>query len=317
MRINYWLIYVYAQNNIDYKHATCAIHKAAQNLNNSTGLIVILFGPTLRSTVITLEITRNYTKVIASLPGGNQIENTRKMISIIKEKSFNIQSLCLWGHGSGWIIGPWKTAKVSFMTIPDFVKLVVVPLNIKFICYDACYMGSISSLYEHPSHVKVIVASPAFHPYTSLLQIKSFGKLPNLETKQDILTYARKLSCEWHIIAKEKFKCLLVFDTLKVKDIAHEIQKHSSKLLFDRKNSQIDKEESNLHDLSIVARNVPSILSLNKQIISSTCPKCIDSCAKRVHGISIERHLPRKWQDDFKSTKWYKEIFSRINYHSL
>jgi hypothetical protein len=319
MGINYWLVYIYAQNNIDYKYAMEAIYKSQKGLDSKSGLLVLLFGPTLRSKVVLTRVLAKESTILEYLPSNehSQVENTRYMIGRIKKLGYSPKNLCFWGHGSGWVIGPWKTAKVPFMTITDFVNLVIIPLKIEFICYDACYMGSISSLYEHPEHVKVIVAAPAFHPYSSLMWVKSFSRIPNLNTKMEMLKYASKLSCEWHIITKQKFKCIMVFDTEKVKKIANEIKKHGKELLFDKKKSQIDKEESNLHDLSVVARNVSSIIKLNKEITRATCKKCVNSCTERVNGISIERHLPRKWQESFKATRWYKEIFSKVHSHSL
>lgn len=319
---NYWLIYVFAQNNLDYKYATEALAKLKKNLNTNTKAFVIIYGPTMFSKAYLFEISSIKSVLLDHTPKSinkeiTQNKTTRRFIKIILDQKKNIDALCVWAHGSGWVIGPWKTKNPPFMTTPDFINLVVKPIKPSFICYDACYMASISSLYEHPDFVKVILAAPAFHPYSSVLWTKSFSNLVTFNSKKDIFDYARKITCEWYSFTKDPFRCLMIFDTQYIKQIGELILKHKSQLHFSRKDTQIDSEESNLHDLSIVAKNIPPLLQLLKKSIENNCEKCLKLCTKKVSGISIEKHIPRKWESHFKSTLWYKKIFSKINEKTL
>ena len=203
--VNYWLIYIFAQNNVDYKYATAAIERLKKNLTLNTQAFIIIFGPTMFSKSFLFLVSKSHTEVLDYTVGTigtistigkemNQNKTTKRFINVVLSKNKNIDALCFWGHGSGWVIGPWKTKNPPFMTISDFMNLVVKPIKPKFICYDACYMGSISSLYEHPEFVQVILAAPAFHPYSSVLWTKAFANLDTLSTKKDIFKYSQKIT---------------------------------------------------------------------------------------------------------------------------
>jgi len=320
MKTSYWFIYIYAQNHNDYTYATEAIDIAKSNLYN-TELFVVLFGPTLYSKSFLFHVKKECTIVLDFVQDNKtgilQNDITKQFVTKVQSLNVKIDAVCIWAHGSGWVLGPWKTKNLPFITTPDFVKYIVKPLQPRLLCYDACYMGSISSLYELPSSVEIVVASPAFHPYASILWTRSFANLPKFTTKKSIANYAKRVVCEWNTFTNEPFKCLLVFDNKYTYQIAKLIYKHKSELKFDKKYSQIDKQESNLHDLYTVARNIPELQKLILKSIQYTCPKCVDACTTKVHGISIEKHVPKKWQEYFYTTKWYKQIFSKINYHTL
>lgn len=319
---NYWLIYVFAQNNLDYKYATKAIEIFKKNLDSNTEAFIIVFGPNMFSKAFLFHVAKNSSKLLDHTPKSEnhemiQNKTTKRFINVVLAQRKNIDALCVWAHGSGWVIGPWKTKNPPFMTITDFVNLVVVPIKPKFICYDACYMGSISSLYELPDFVKVIIAAPAFHPYSSVMWTKSFARLPALKTKQDIFDYAKKITCEWYAFTKDPFRCLLIFDTQYTKQIGELILKNRNVLEFSRKDTQIDQEESNLHDLYIVAKRIPELRAVLDKTIVQNVKSCTKLCTKRVNGISIEKHIPRKWEQYFMGTLWYKKVFSKIHPTSL
>jgi hypothetical protein len=307
--MQYWLILVHSSNNKDYKHDTKVLNKINELLSDNVSVIVIWFGPTLVSHVQLLLLQKSGTRVLFTIPSNNhdQKNNLIKMVHVVKSLGVPISALCVSAHAAGWLLGAWKRPKLPFLLTSDIVDIIIVPFNIRFVVYDSCYMSSISSLFEHPKDC-IIVASSAFHPYTSVMNIKPFGKLPVFSSKQDLINYAKKLCCSWHVIAKAKFKCLLVYDNSLTFEIAKLLVQHKDDLIFNRKDTRIDKTESNLHDVYSVATNVPEIQDLVLKQTSINCKKCINSVNSRIHGMSMEKYLPLKWSIQFQTTRWYKYL---------
>jgi hypothetical protein len=307
-----WLLFCHAPNNFDYKSIVLQIQKMKKNLHVDTTVYVIIFGPTLRSLVHLVKVQSNVKNEVLSEHNGCddcQLTITKKMIKKIIELT-KIHAICFLVHGSGYVIGNYKTPIHPFLDITDIVKFIIIPLRPKLIVFDACYQASMCSLFELPDFVKVTIGSSALHPYTSMIETKAFCKIPNFTSKNEILRYAHSIVHQWHNLTKDKDKSLLVYDNSYIPKIGSALLRHTKKcLVFDKAFSRLDKSDVNLHDLFIVCRNLPDIQILIKKCIEINCNNCKRSCVNTVNGMSIQKNLPRKWEDRFKKTMWYKKVF--------
>lgn len=308
-----WFVYMHTPNHKDMKHGLRTLQKMQTQLHDNVGVVVLHFGPTVRSDA-TLTYTTRQTQVhLLTLPNSKGIDsvipNIKQAVKTTKALKIPVTALCFWCHGSAVALSPWKKWKEPFLHITDVVQYLIKPLNTQLVCFDACFQGSMSSLYEMSDITEVVVASPAFHPYTSILTTSTFG---NLNQLSDPFKYAHALTCNWNDLTKAPYKCLLVFDMVYIRKIAVFIKYHFDELKFTRA-TQIDKEDANLHDiyhasLYTASSNMEYLQSLITKSIHATCSKCRTACTKKVKGPSMEAHLPRKWISDYQRTRWYREI---------
>ena len=306
-----WLLYIHCPNGNDKKYGIRALKTMQKNLAKGNLVYVVWFGPTVLSECHLSVYSKDGHSEISRATNKNGIDdavpNLEKFMKILVSQKVKIDAICIWSHGAGYGCSPWSGWTRPLFQINDAIRIMVVPFNVKLVCFDACYQGGMSCLYELPDSVVACLASPAFHPYYSVISTKAFGKLKRLEDKEDVLRYARKINCEWHKNTKVSWKCLLVFDMDMIRHIGPLVKKHVADLVFD-KMSQIDNKDANLHDLFAAARNVPILQTLVVGSFQPSCTKCINSCTLRVRGPSVEAHTPRKWIKAFISTKWYKEV---------
>lgn len=325
-----WLVFIHSSNSKDHKYADRYLKSIRQNLNQakkSVNVYVIQFGPTKRSPAVLLLISNHESRVIKTITPpemGSVVDITADFIRTLK--GVPIDAICGSFHGSGFCMGPWKGTKQCFMTITDFVKHVVKPLKVKLVCFDSCYMGNMTCLYEMPNFVQYVVASPGFHPYVSILSTQTFVELSTFKNRQQIVMYVKKLTCEWTIRARKRaaYSCLLVFDMIFIPTIANLVKTCWPDLNFG-KHSQIDKEDSNLSDLysaSLASHNVKRQNGQTQRANSATTSveqlqqaikNCVVDCGtirpcSTVHGPSVERRMPRKWQSEYKATQWYSKV---------
>jgi hypothetical protein len=307
-----WLLYVHAPNHKDKKNVEDNILTMQKNLLHDVTVFVLFFGPTVSSPAVMSVYTRTDSRIVKVFPNhsiADVVPNLTLMMRMLLERRIVIDAVCMWCHGASWATGPFKKWKTPFLSVKDAVNLLIRPFHVPLVCFDACYQGGMSCLYELPSEVQVVVASPALQPFYSLLVTKAFGELRSKKvmSKTDLLSFAHDINCQWHDITKIRWKCMLVFDMKFVPAIAMLVKKNIHKLVFDKK-SQIEKEDSNLHDLYAAARDVQELQYLISESIHASCPKCLAACNKRVRGMSMEGRLPRKWIDSFIETRWYREI---------
>ncbi|OAE21080.1 hypothetical protein AXG93_3661s1050 [Marchantia polymorpha subsp. ruderalis] len=321
-----WLVFTHAANHRDHVLAGEAIDHMQDNLDADTNVFSIYFGPTLKSVATLTHIRHDERLLIAALPNesvdtalANTCEFTKTLHKLLWELSERIEGVCVWSHGSGGSgIGVWKRWKMPFMSCVDLVRTVIRPFKPRIVCFDACYQGSMSCLYELVGATDVVVASPGFHPYCSLLWTAAFGELSKVgHRKRDFEKYAHEIACQWHAMTAVYYKCLLVFDMAVIPDVAAAIKQHWDELVFDDR-SQIDQEDPNLHDVSIAFRNNPSIQNLIEKSISQYtrhCLKCRGTCTRWVNGPSMEARLLRKWQAPYTQTAWYRHIRGKPGFH--
>lgn len=305
-----WLLYIHI-NKREQSHASKAFRRIQSNLSVGTSVYVIHFGPSLLSDAVLYKISRNEMITLLKLKNKTFEDvplNLKILSDHILKSGVQIDALCMMCHGASYGMGKWKTWRRPFLQIDDAVKYLVRPFKMPLICFDSCFQGNMSCLYELPTDVKVVLASPAFHPYASISWTRAFGRLQRGSNKIDLLRYGHEICCEWNDLSKARWKGLLVFDMAYIPKIANMVRESFDLLRFDRI-SQIDNEDANLHDLFAAARHVPKLQFEIIQSTSSTpCGKCSNACSKRIRGMSMESHLPRKWITAFSSTKWYKEI---------
>lgn len=307
-----WLIFVHAPNSKDFKYATKAVERMQKNFQksgNNVDAYVIFFGPTVNSIARLFYVDFHKVHVIEEVKNNgidDVVGNIAYFVNIIKKENIDIDAVCMWCHGAGGAgLGPWKRWIRPFLPYVDAVNLLVKPFNVSLVCFDACYQGSMSSLYELPDNVKVVIASPAHHPFASILWCESFALLQKRMNKKKTLEFAMKINCEWNVFAKPKWKCLLVFDMAVIPEIAKLVKIYCNNLVFDKK-SQCDGQDANLHDLYTASRNIPILQTvIEKATVAGACGK---QCNKQINGMSTEAAFCRKWVKPFIRTKWYKEI---------
>jgi hypothetical protein len=310
-----WLIYMHTPNTKDLKHGERALKKMKDNFNEQGGAYVIHFGSTVKSDSTLTFITKHGTTLIKTLKNPNGIDDAIKNLTIFSSllQGLNginetIKAVCFWCHGAGYGCSPWKKWKRPLLQINDAIRLLIEPFHVPLVCFDACFQGSMSCLYELPKNVVATIAPPAFHPFVSVMWTRAFGRLNEMGiSRNSILSYAHKINCEWQKYSKAKWKCMLVFDMQYINDIGKLVANNFALLHFD-KISQVDAEDANLHDLFAAARHIPQLQNLIVRSILPSCNGCLNECNSRVRGMSMEAHLPRKWLEAYTSTQWYSCI---------
>ncbi len=130
----------------------------------------------------------------------------RVMQNVAKD---NIQLVIYYGHTPG------KQCKVK-LNLSDFTEEVLK--IVKPICtiFDACYMADIDVFLKIRNFTQYVIASPSFHPYTSVLDTKAVFNINRI--KQDCNVYVKSVVKEFMIIARKepKYTCLFGFDLGKI-----------------------------------------------------------------------------------------------------
>jgi len=304
-----WLVYMHIYRK-EEGHERKTVKKMQSNLQPGVAVYLLHFGPNTNSDAILTKYTNNDAREVLRFPNKSipdVVKTLEKVSKHLIASKVKVDAVCFACHGASYGMGKWKTYRYPFLQINDAVRYLVDPFGPSLVCFDSCFQGNMSCLYELPQNTKVVLASPAFHPFVSLLWTRAFGRLKRQMGKSELLRYGHSITCEWNDLTKATWKCMLLFDMKYIPIIAKVVKENFDLLLFDRI-SQIDKEDANLHDLFAAARNLPDLQMMIIKSIASTCERCLTSCTKRVRGMSTEAHLPRKWLTAYSSTKWYKEI---------
>lgn len=299
-----WLVFAHASNHSDYRHTSRVIDWIVRNSTITNVIIYIaMFGPTRHSDAILLRIARGNAEVIARSPVTPM--TAIAVLNTFTDMLADVDAFCGTFHGSGWCIGPWKHTKECFMTTRDMIRATVAKLSIPLVCFDSCYMGNLSCLYELPQCVRYVVASPAFHPYVSLMRQETFLQLPAAAGKD----YATSLAREWtrRAWSRARYSCLLVFEMSRMAPLIETLKRDWSRLRFGSW-SRIDKEDANLSDLWSAAAAAPAV---RRAIADFVVDDGVRTRCKKIHGPSVERRLPRKWQQLFVQTRFYRDVLSR------
>ena len=309
---NSWLIFAHVINSFEMSDFKRDMKKLQHNLSKDTDTYVLRIYKKKLAKIY--HITDSGSKEIYSLRQGKLSKNKWLLHLIRYVKKYanhndsKILGLTYYGHGGSFVLGPWDD---PFITLRRFINIFVKTIKPQLICFDSCYMGAISCLYEIQRHCRFVIASPSWHPYKSLSTTKTFGKLPNAnELGIDWKTYVAKLTCEFNDDPKNpKYSCLIGFDLLNLKTIMKKV-----KTITFNKNTELKQHDSKQHDLYLTLEMNPSIQQEIKDLVIT--PTCIDKCPNNIHGMSIrEPDYKDPWHHFFIKTKWYKILRKLKIYH--
>lgn len=325
-----WLLVLHASGPSDLKCIQRSLRTLGRHILHNGGskssfiFFIALFGPTIKSANHLFKCYNhnnhiNYLLLRQSnpnLPIQQQIQYLMSDDHI--SVNHRIRAILFSGHGSGWVLGNWRPKQPPFITLEEFNNLILNKFKPKLMVWNTCMAGTMAAIYGLPKFVKIVVASPALHPYVDIFATKAFAKAieKHMITKQDCLKVALSLIPEWHHQASfySPNRCLFVFDVDQVKKLASDIKKLWPQLIFDKR-SQLHRKDANLFDLWTSARNLPLLqhkimkcilnhnIILNNNDSKNNKKTCCYPC-KRSRGISIESHYPRKWIDIYEKTRW-------------
>lgn len=263
------------------------ITKCGENL--TPGTTVILFR--LYHNIIKLEyLSYNNRKLIGFY---NKID----LYKLLYKFKNNISGLVYYGHGYG-------ISLLGNTSVIDFVKNIIKNLRPKLICFDACYMADIISLYEIAPYTRYVLASPSWHPYSSIIRTSHFGKFSR---SKDMLKYIETLTDEFERIIIDKkeplYSCCVSFD---LKYLHSCLSKLNSIDFSNQKHLPYDK---NRYDLCSVIKDKNIVKQFDKIIIKKP-----NICSEKISGIAITnpKSYTKKEMKIYKNTEWYKTIAKKI-----
>ena len=185
------------------------------------------------------------------------------------------------------------------MDFKKFVDIIVKRVKPEIVCFDSCYSGTISCLYELSPYTRYVVSSPAWHPYTSISELKAFGDLP--KKSRDFKGYAVKLASQFNSIkSNPKYTCLIAFDISKLDSIVSKVRS------LDYSNEyNLKLNEKDTYDFSKVVNS--SISEKIKGLVISD--KCMKNCPVSIEGPSIYYvSSSDQWRNLYLNSRWAKFI---------
>lgn len=296
--INSWLIVAHISDSFEANDFKKIFKKCQKQLTPQTDIYVIYIYHKKQGKII--HITNDSFKVIK---GFNQKSRSQtvwcnKMLDYILSLSKPV-AMSYYGHGGGLVVGPWLD---PWMSLKKFNHIFIKRIRPEILCFDSCYLGSIVSLYEIAKNVKYVLASPAWHPYTSISSLKLFGNLPSFtrQNKHEIFKkYIVDMSCEFSTVKNQpKYSCLVAFDLTTLDKTISQIQK----LEFTKDNNLKLHDPDHYDLLASVESHIKT--DLEKIVLSK---KCMSKCPITIQGISVS-YQPRggAWSDHFTRSRWGK-----------
>lgn len=296
--INSWLIVAHIIDSFEINDFKKIFKKCQKQLSDNTDIYIIYVYKKKRGKVI--HITRDSYDILKYFKQKTNSQTVwcNKMLNFVLKKTTPI-AMSYYGHGGGLVVGPWSN---PWMTLKKFNHIFIRKVKPEILCFDSCYLGSIVALYEIASNVKYVLASPSWHPYTSISSLKLFGKLPQftLQNKHKVFQqYIINMSCEFSKVKNQpKYSCLVAFDISNLNKIIPQIKK----LEFKKDHNLQLHDPDNYDLLSSVESHIKKDL---EEIVLSK--KCMSKCPIRIRGISVT-HQPKgaAWSDYFTSSRWGK-----------
>jgi len=296
--LNSWLIVAHISDSFEVNDFKRIFKKCQKQLTPETDIYIIYIYHKKQGKII--HITQNSFTV---LTGFNQKTRSQsvwcnKMLDYILARA-NPVAMSYYGHGGGLVVGPWKD---PWMSLKKFNHIFIKRIRPEILCFDSCYLGSIVSLYEIAKDVKYVLASPAWHPYTSISSLKLFGKLPSFtrKNKHEVFrNYAKDMSCEFSKVKNQpKYSCLVAFDLTNLDKNIKKIKK-----LEFTKDQNLKLHDPDHYDLlASVESHIKK--DLEEIVISK---ECMSKCPIRIQGISVS-YQPKNgaWSDHFTRSRWGK-----------
>ena len=182
-----------------------------------------------------------------------------------------------YGHAMGW-----RTSK--HLSVPVFIQEVLAKYRPRYTCLDTCYMADIRVFEAIHPYTRYVIASPSYHPYTSVLDTTSFFRMPTSKSSHaQWVKYLNRLVEEFtskHIARKEpQYSCLFGFDLQSLKAFFSDVQ-HVHHLLCDPK--QHMPHDKKRFDYVNCLKSV----NLQKQLLKSIVTP--HACRFLTHGIGVQ-----------------------------
>jgi len=298
----------------------CIKHLARTYVEKNNMVFVAMFGPYISSPVTLATVSKDgaeYTGVMKEVTGikgtgyyTKYVPKVKKLVEALKNNNVKIHGVLYWGHSAGPSLGDgWYHTK-TFLTIMDFTKYILKPLQPKVVIFDSCYMGVVSALYEmtEVKSILYVLASPTYHPSHSCLNTRDFGKIgTGSHDKATLAKQLKKVTCSFQELVSPAYRCFIMIDLQKVHKLVEELQN----LAYDKdtafafvKDTQLSKADPVTHDLYRSVKD-SHVKTLIKEISKDTCG--LNKC-KVARGVSIEKEFPDAHRGLYKSMKWYKKM---------
>ena len=134
----------------------------------------------------------------------------RRVMSKVLEARPSYRGLLYYGH----MLGLRTQKKLS---LDVFVAEVISKVRPTITYFDSCYMADIRVMQKISSFTRYLMASPSFHPYTSILDTKSFYSFPKRsDPTKKWYQYVKEVVSEYNKLQRSrvepKYTCLFGFD---------------------------------------------------------------------------------------------------------
>ena len=297
MNNNSWLVIAHISDRIELGEFNKTFKKVKKNVSETTDVYVISIYRT-KGTIMRITNKSQMIIKIFYQKDDSQKKWCKKMVQFVLKLCKPI-AMTYYGHGGAVVVGPWNK---PWMGLKAFNEIFIKTVKPEIMAFDSCYLGSIVTLYEIEQNVKLVLASPAWHPGSSISELKLFGALPKYTsaTKKAVLAkYAIALSCEFSTIKRlPKYSCLVAFDLTNLDKIVKKID-HLE--LIDDNNLKL--RDPNTYDL--LASVNPKVSKQLSTIVLSK--RCMSRCPLTIKGASVSYHDKHDvWNKHFKETKWGK-----------
>ena len=290
--------------------ALCERHIRNVRLNKGVIMYVAYFGPNKNSNVLVQKVTddeiidiHEWENKPSGGPYGMFTASVRRLVNEILKCEIKIDGVLYYGHGSSYIFSGW-TSRI-FLTLMDFNRLILEPLQPRIAIFDNCYTGLIASLTDLATvkSVQWVLASPHFHPTYSVLDTKTFGQIDNRHATKAVLgEQMQAISCDFQTFGP-KYSCLLLIDLKKIPKLVDIIVKKGAAAFRFTRESQLFYLNKGVHDIYLATQD-QQIKAAVKDVVKHTCQA--RECTRHVNGPSMETVMPDKYKDVFKRTLWYK-----------
>jgi hypothetical protein len=239
---------------------------------------------------------------------GKYLDILETIVVKLKMEKIKIHGVNYYGHSSGLELG--SRGRIFCST---YVAIVLKPLKPIIVCFDSCYMGQLSALYEisQVKSIQYVLASPSYHPSYSILETESFGKIGSGSTDKSIMSrHIKNVSCEFQQLVKPSYRCFLVFDMDFIPELIERfIFAIKNNGVEFNKNSLVVKEDS-MHDLWRATKD-----TVLKNIIEKTCKyACGLSKCKIVRGMTVDTRLPELRHKIYRHMIWSQYVENELEY---
>lgn len=325
------LVYISANNDLKYSALTSIDQMESAYLTKFGNLLIFLKTDRHKSHILRIksdhekgvvnsDTLKSYNNENASDPiFMKTVLEDMKMLSPSKE-----YSLVLWSHGTSWLpnVEKIKTKSIGYdrgieTDISDLKT--VIPNNLSYILFDACYMSSIEVIYELKDKTNYVIASNAEVLNTSFPYDKI---VPYLFGEIDDLMQVCKLYYEFYDNKKElERSCTIsLVDTKELDQLAKTTREIMDNYKYLDMNRNV-QDFNFLKDIPIEFFDYQHLIEKNfskaeSDKISTTLKKCVlykastpsflNSPIRNFSGLSISIPIEYKYQSFYKTLSWYK-----------